>query len=263
MSPDRFEFCTAERRGRLLIVTITRPDVRNAVHRPASLELERLWDGFEADPELWLAVLTGAGDQAFSAGNDLKYQAAGHDTTMPPSGFGGITARFNRSKPVIAAVNGLAMGGGFEMALACDLIVAAEHAVFALPEPRVGLAATAGGLLRLPRQIPLKQAMGLVLTGRRVTAAEGLQMGFVNEVVPQGQALDAALRWAEQILEGSPLAVRAAKELVERGLEAESIAEIYPRQKQLPAVKALYESRDRVEGPKAFAEKRKPMWTGT
>ena len=263
LSEQPMQYCSVEAKGRIWIVTIRRPEVRNAIHRPASLELEAVFNRFETDPQAWVAVLTGEGDQAFCAGNDLKYQAEGHDTTMPPTGFGGITARFAREKPIIAAVNGLAMGGGFEIALACDLMIAAEHAVFALPEPRVGLAAVAGGLLRLPRQIPLKQAMGMILTGRRVSAAEGLSMGFVNEVAQTGKALEAALRWADMILEGSPVALRAAKEIVERGLEAPSVEAIYHQQRSLPAVTALYNSADRVEGPKAFAQKRKPVWTGS
>ena len=257
------KYCSVQARGRIWIITIRRPEVRNAIHRPASLELEEVFNRFADDPQAWVAILTGEGDQAFCAGNDLKYQAEGNDTTMPPTGFGGITARFALEKPVIAAVNGLAMGGGFEIALACDLMIAAEHAVFALPEPRVGLAAVAGGLLRLPRQIPLKQAMGMILTGRRVSASEGLAMGFVNEVVPTGRTLEAALRWADMVLEGSPVALRAAKQIVERGLEAQSVEAIYHHQKSLPAVTALYSSADRVEGPKAFAQKRKPVWTGT
>lgn len=257
-----FAFCTTQRQGRVLVVTINRPDVMNALHRPASLELNEVFDEFERDPDLWVAIVTGAGERAFCAGNDLKYQAAGGDTTWPSGGFGGLTARFGTLKPIIAAVNGIAMGGGFEIALACDLVVAAENALFALPEPRVGLAAAAGGLLRLPRQIPLKQAMGIILTGRRVSAEEGYRLGFVTEVVPQGQALTAAMRWAEQILEGSPMAIRAAKELVARGLETTDMEALYQRQKSLPAVKALYESEDRIEGPKAFAEKRKPQWLG-
>ncbi|HUJ97021.1 MAG TPA: enoyl-CoA hydratase-related protein [Stellaceae bacterium] len=257
------QFCRVEREGRLLIVTLNRPEVMNALHRPAHFELDQVFNDFAADPELWIAIVTGAGDNAFSAGNDLKYQAAGNPTGHPPSGFAGITQRLDLAKPVIAAVNGIAMGGGFEIALACDLIIAAENAVFALPEPRVGLAALAGGLHRLPRMIPLKQAMGMILTGRRVPAREGLALGFVNEVVPEGQALAGARRWAEQILECSPMSIRASKETVYRSLDAAGgIAAAYQAQREYPAVVALTRSEDRVEGPKAFAEKRKPRWQG-
>ncbi len=244
------------------MITINRPEVMNALHRPASLELEQVFDDFFNDSELWVAIITGAGEKAFCAGNDLKYQAAGNDTTLPPSGFGGLTGRFQTIKPVIAAVNGICMGGGFEIALACDLIVAAENAVFALPEPRVGLAAGAGGLLRLPRQIPLKQAMGMILTSRRVGAQEGLSLGFVNEVAPLGSALNQALKLADVILEGSPMSIRASKQTVMQGLEADSLESAYKTQKSFSAVKALYESEDRVEGPRAFSEKRPPTWKG-
>jgi crotonobetainyl-CoA hydratase len=257
------QFCRIEREGRQLIVTLNRPEVMNALHRPAHFELDQVFNDFAADPELWIAIVTGAGDKAFSAGNDLKYQAAGNPTGHPPSGFAGITQRFDLVKPVIAAVNGVAMGGGFEIALACDLIIAAENAVFALPEPRVGLAALAGGLHRLPRMIPLKQATGMILTGRRVPAREGLALGFVNEVVPEGQALAGARRWAEQILECSPMSIRASKETLYRSLDtAGGIAAAYQAQREYPAVVALTRSEDRVEGPKAFAEKRKPRWQG-
>src|SRR5438477_3394604 len=175
------EFCETSRDGHVLTVTINRPEVMNALHPKANAELASVWDQFAADPDLWVGIITGAGDRAFSAGNDLKHQASGGDMSgMPPTGFGGLTSRFDLDKPVIAAVNGIAMGGGFEIALACDIIIASEQAVFALPEPRVGLAALAGGMHRLPRSIPLKHAMGMLLTGRRVSAEEGYRLGFVN-----------------------------------------------------------------------------------
>ena len=255
------EFCQVEKDGRLLVVTLDRPEVMNSLHPPANRELAAVFDDFEADPELWVAIVTGAGERAFSAGNDLKYQASGGDMRgQPPTGFAGLTARYAMTKPVVAAVNGVAMGGGFEIALACDLIVAAENAVFALPEPRVGLAALAGGLHRLPREIGTKRAMSMLLTGRRVGAEEGMQLGFVNEVVPRGEALAGARRWAAQILECAPLSVRASKQAALRGLDAPSLEEaVNGRYEELGR---MLRSEDFVEGPKAFAEKRAPQWKG-
>jgi crotonobetainyl-CoA hydratase len=253
-----YQYCTVVDEGRLRIVTLNRPEVMNALHSEAHHELEKVWDEFAARDDLWVGIVTGAGERAFSAGNDLKVQAAGKRGPRARTGFAGLTHRFDLDKPLIAAVNGVAMGGGFEIALACDIIVAAENAVFALPEPRVGLIAGAGGVHRLPRMIPQKQALGMILTGRRVPAAEGKMLGFVNEVVPVGEALAGARRWAALILECSPMAVRASKQALYRGLDAADLGAametVYPAQQSNMA------SQDYIEGPRAFAEKRKPDW---
>jgi enoyl-CoA hydratase/carnithine racemase len=256
-----YEFAKVERKGHITIVTLNRPEVMNAMHSPAHFELHRVFDEFAADPEQWIAIVTGAGEKAFSAGNDLKWQAAGGQRGWDKSGFAGLTERFDCDKPIIAAVNGVAMGGGFEIALACDLIIASENAVFALPEPRVGLAALAGGLHRLPRQIGLKRAMGMILTGRHVSAREGLELGFVNEVVSQGQALAAAERWANMILQNGPMSIRASKQTINKGLGV-SLEQAMAEQREYSAVRALAASEDYIEGPKAFAEKRAPQWKG-
>lgn len=257
-----YEFCKVEREGRLTIVTMSRPDVMNAIHPPANFELEKVFNAFAQDPDQWVAIITGAGNKAFSAGNDLKYQAAGNPITVPQTGFAGLTSRFDLTKPVIAAVNGLAMGGGFEIALACDLIVAADTALFALPEPRVGLAALAGGLHRLPREIGLKKALGMILTARRVTAAEGKELGFVNEVVKSGEELAAAKKLAAQILECSPMSIRASKETVYRGLAEASLQAAIENQSKYEAIRTMFRSEDLIEGPMAFAQKRPPQWKG-
>lgn len=252
------EYCTVERDGRLLIVTLNRPERYNALHFPAHFELAEVWDEFAADPELWVAIVTGAGDRAFCAGNDLRYQAEGHVRKRCPTGFAGLTDRYDLNKPVIAAVNGFAMGGGFETALACDLIIAAENAIFALPEPRVGLMAGAGGVHRLPRIIGQKRALGMILTGRRVGAAEGKELGFVNEVVPEGEAVAGSRRWAEQILECAPISIRASKEAVYAGMNEATVEAAIARTYEEQHV--LIDSADYIEGPKAFAEKRAPVW---
>src|SRR5687768_16990708 len=244
-----YEFIRVERDGPVTTFVLNRPEVMNAMHSPAHHELHEAIDAFAADPEQWVGIVTGAGERAFSAGNDLKFQAAGGTRTQPPTGFAGLTTRFDLSKPLIAAVNGVAMGGGFEIALACDIIVAAETAVFALPEPRVGLAALAGGLHRLPRAIGLKNAMGMILTGRRVSAAEGQALGFVQEVAKPAQLMDVAKRWAQQICECSPMSVRASKEAVLKGLDEPSLAAAIAGQSRYPAVAALYRSEDMKEGP--------------
>ena len=258
---DGLRYCTVEDQGRIRIVTINRPEVANALHSEASHELEAVWSEFAADDGLWVGIVTGAGERAFSAGNDLKVQAAGKRGPRPHNGFGGMTHRFDLHKPVIAAVNGFAMGGGFELALACDLIIAAENAFFALSEPRVGMMASGGGIQRLPRMIPEKQALGIILTGRRVTAEEGRTLGFVNEVVPAGKALEKAVEWANSILECSPIAVRASKEAVYSSLDKPTLEEAV--RTAYPIHSTLSQTQDYLEGPRAFSEKRKPVWTNS
>jgi len=262
MNNKDFEFCHVELSGHILTVTINRPEVMNSLHPPANFELEHVFNEFAEDPEQWVAILTGAGNRAFSAGNDLKYHASGSPRDTPTTGFAGLTSRFNCDKPIIAAVNGMAMGGGFEIALACDLIIASDNAKFALPEPRVGLAALAGGLQRLPRQIGLKPAMGMILTGRHVSAEEGMALGYVNAVVPQAELMDEARRWAEMILQCSPVSIRTSKNAVMHGLDQLDLESAIKDSRSLPSVKALISSADFEEGPAAFAEKRKPQWQG-
>ena len=260
------QYSRVEIDGRLLIVTINRPEVYNALHPMANQELSDAFDAFADNPELWVAIITGAGDKAFCAGNDLKYHAelrakTGGRPQTPPKGFGGLANRHDLDKPVIAAVNGVAMGGGFEIALAADIIIASDQARFALPEPRVGLAAGAGGMQRLSRQIPLKRAMGMMLTGRHVSAREGYELGFVTAVVPHAQLMAEARNWAAQILECSPMSIRATKQVVTRSLDVPAL-EIAMRNLNYPAYVAMTKSEDTIEGPKAFAEKRKPDWKG-
>lgn len=244
----------------LTIITINRPQAYNALDPDTQLELQDAFDRFEQDDDQWVGIVTGAGPKAFCGGMDLKAQAERGDLFTPQKGFGGLTARFDLSKPLIAAVNGIAMGGGCELALACDIVVASENALFALPEPRVGLAALGGGIQRLPREIGLKHAMGMLLTGRRVPAKEAQTLGFVNEVVSE-DVVGAARRWAQDILACSPMAVRATKEATLRGLEV-SVAEGLSGEWDYPAMKAMLASEDAVEGPVAFAAKRTPAWKG-
>ena len=253
------EFCLVEKKDHIMTVRINRPDRLNALHPPGNAELGEVFDDFAADDDMWVAIITGEG-RGFSAGNDLRYLDEGGERVPMPRGFVGLTSRFDLHKPVIAAVNGVSMGGGFEIALACDLIIASEKAMFALPEPKVGLAALAGGLNRLPRQIGPKRALGMILTGRHVSPEEGKELGFVNEVVPHDELMDAAMRWANLILECAPLSIRASKDVVYKSLDSASLQD--SMEAQYDSVKAMVGSEDFVEGPKAFSEKRPPNWQG-
>jgi enoyl-CoA hydratase/carnithine racemase len=245
-------------------VTLNRPERMNALDRHSHTELIEIFDDFESDPDAWVAIITGAGDRAFCAGNDLKAtadaSAQGEQRVDSSTRFAAITRGYDCPKPLIAAVNGVAAGGGFEIALACDIVIAADTARFGLPEPRVGLIAGAGGIHRLSRQIPLKQAMGMLLTGRLVSADEGYRLGFVNEVVPAAELMAAAQRWASEVLECSPLLVQLTKESARDGF-GRPVDEAIARDWQ-DRIPRLLASQDYVEGPKAFSERRKPAWTG-
>jgi enoyl-CoA hydratase/carnithine racemase len=252
------DYCMVERDGRVLVITLNRPEVLNSLNAPACFELDRIFTGFEADPDLWVAIVTGAGERAFCAGHDL---ADAPDAPMPASGWAGLAERVGRTKPLIAAVNGVAFGGGFEIALASDIVIASENASFAMSEPRVGAVALGGGAQRLALRLPGAIAMGLLLTGRRVTAAEAHRWGLVTEVAARGEALVVARRWAEEILECAPLCVRYTKALALEALEgAELPALIGRRSREIAS--HLFATEDTREGIRAFQEKRKPQWQG-
>jgi dehydration protein DpgD len=256
-----------EKKDHVAYVTLDRPAVLNAMDLRTHEELAVIWDDVESDDAVRVAVLTGAGERSFSVGQDLKERARLNREGAPPTTFGSrgqpgwprLTERFTLSKPVVARVNGYALGGGFELALACDLIIAAEHARFALPEVRLGLVPGAGGAFRLARQLPLKTAMGYLLTGRRMTAAEALRFGLVNDVVEYGELDRRVAEWTGDLVAGAPLSVRAIKEAVLRSVDV-------PLEEAFTATYAWEErrmrSRDAVEGPRAFAEKRAPEWRG-
>jgi crotonobetainyl-CoA hydratase len=248
----------------VLVVTLDRPTA-NAIDVGTSQALYAAFARLEEEPDLRVGIVTGAGDRFFSAGWDLKAAAAGEavDADHGPGGFAGLTELFDRSKPVIAAVNGLALGGGLELALAADLMVVADHAELALPEVRVGVVADAGGLLHLPRRLPEAVAREMLLTGRRMTAAEAGRWGLANRVVPADSLMEAALDLAGQITAGAPLAVAAIQEVLAAtaGLD---VRDGFTRMRSgdLTAYSRMLRSEDAEEGPRAFAEKRPPEWKG-
>ena len=256
-----FKYLRLDREDAILTITIDRPEVLNALHLPAHVELDRAFDLYAADPALRVAIVTGTGERAFCVGTDLKSLAVTGDYDYPPGGFAGITKRFDLWKPVIAAVNGLCLGGGVEIVAACDLAIASDHAEFALPEPRVGLAALGGGALqRLARQMPMKDAMWLVLTAQRIPANEARRLSLVNEVVPRGTALDRAKAIARDMLLCAPLALEASKQVMLQSVAEPDLAAAM--RKHYPAAARMLASEDAREGPRAFAEKRKPQWRG-
>ncbi len=245
-------------------VTIDRPAVLNAVDEATNERLNRIWAEIEASCEVRCVVVTGAGDRAFCVGADMSRKAVDRTgleywSQLDPNGFGGLSLRTTLDVPVIARVNGYAVGGGMEMVLGCDIVIASQTARFGLPEPRVGRLPLDGGMVLLQRRIPHNAAMGLLLTGKRVPADEMHRLGLVNEVVPAAELDDAVRRWVDDVLACSPSSLRAIKQLVTRTAQ---LSAREARDARLPAVMAALDSEDGREGVLAFQEKRAPVWTG-
>jgi enoyl-CoA hydratase len=246
-----------ERRAHVEVLTINRPEARNAINRATAIALGDALDACESDDDVWVVVLTGAGDKAFSAGMDLKAFAAG-EFPITDKGFGGITQR-DFPKPLIAAANGAALAGGFEILISCDMVVAAEHAKFGIPEASRGLIAGGGGLIRLPKRIPLAVAYEMALTAEPIDAQRAYELGLVNRVVAGENVLDEAVALAERIAKNAPLAVRTSKDVMKRSRE---LSEEQCWQLNTEAFGIIGRSADAMEGAVAFAEKRQPNWQG-
>jgi len=263
------DMVTTTRHGKVLEIVFDRPPV-NAINRAASAALYDAFAQLRDDDDLSVGIVTGVGDRIFSAGWDLKEVAGGGEgldgeQEPQPGGFAGNTELWDLHKPLIAAVNGLAIGGGFELALGCDLIIAAEHAAFSLPEMQRGFLADAGAMQRVPRRIPYHIAVELFLTGRSMDAAEAAHWGLVNKVVPRDSLMDEARNLADQIAEGAPLAIQACLEVLQaiEVLPLEGAMNLTKKGKSgLPMYEKMMASEDAIEGPIAFAEKRKPDWKG-
>jgi enoyl-CoA hydratase len=249
-----------ERQGHVEVLTINRPEARNAINGPVSLAMSGFMDELAEDPDCWVVVVTGSGDKAFSAGMDLKAFSSGEggDIMGASGGFGGLTQR-DFPKPLIAAVNGSALAGGFEIMLSCDLVVAAEHATFGIPEAKRGLIAGAGGLIRMPQRLPIAVALELAMTGDSIDAARAFELGLVNRVVPAGVVLEEAISLADRIAANAPLAVRYSKSVMKQAAE---VSEAEGWKLNAEAVGVVFSSADAMEGPVAFAEKRPPNWQG-
>lgn len=256
-----------EKKDHVAHIVLNRPDVLNALSLEVHRQLLTVWEDFNSDSELWIAVLSGKGGRAFSVGQDLKELKARYDSgesysTLGSVGFPGwprITERQDIHKPIIAMVDGYALGGGFELALACDLIVASEESSFALPEAKLGLVQGAGGVFRLTRQIPFKLAMEMLLTGKRISAQEAHALGVVNQVASKERLAEAVNTLTDEVLSCSPMSTRAIKniayESASKSLPDAFSAEYVSEQLRL-------QSRDMVEGVDAFLEKRAPNWSG-
>jgi len=249
-----------ERRGNVEILTINRPEARNAINGAVSLAMSTVMDELAKDPECWVVVITGSGDKAFSAGMDLKAFSSGEggDIIGASGGFGGLTQR-EFPKPIIAAVNGSALAGGFEIMLSCDLVVAAEHATFGIPEAKRGLIAGAGGLIRMPKRLPMAIALELAMTGDPIDAERAYALGLVNKVVPAGELMPEAVALAERIAANAPLAVRYSKSVMKRAAE---VPESDGWAINTEAVGPSMASAEVNTTPTAFAEKRPPKWQG-
>ena len=251
-----------ELRERVATVTIDRPETLNAIDLASETELQRIWSDLEQRDDVCVVVLTGAGERAFCVGADMKNPSTSgleYWARARPGGFGGIALRDSLNLPVVARVNGFALGGGFEMVLGCDIVVACTEASFGLPEPLVGRMPLDGGMTLLQRQIPHRLAMGMLLTGQRIDAAHALEWGLINEVVPRAELDDAVARWVEKILACAPLSVQAIKQVVRA---TGSMTPADAQALRLPALVAALQSEDSHEGVRAFQEKRKPVWQG-